>query len=91
MLTLAHVSTHRALPMLRSLGAQTAMQQLQEEKAALKKGIAGAKGEVSLGDRIRAVWPMLKLWLALETREFINTSVEEVEDCVKYDLISPNV
>lgn len=90
MLTLACVSTYRALPMLRSLGAQTAMQQLQE-KAVRRKSITGTEGEASLGDRVRAAWPMLKLWLALETREFINTSVEEVEDCVKYDLISPNI
>ncbi|RPB23517.1 ABC1-domain-containing protein [Terfezia boudieri ATCC MYA-4762] len=79
-----------ALPMLRSLGAQSAMNQLHEERKA-RMGKKTDSGGMSWGDRMKAAWPMLKVWLALETRQFINTSVEEVEDCVKYDLISPNV
>ena len=46
---------------------------------------------MSRGDEMKAAWPMFKVWLALETRQFINSSVKVVEDCIKYDLISPNV
>ncbi|KAG5365698.1 ABC1 family protein [Yarrowia sp. B02] len=34
---------------------------------------------------------MLKVWLALETRQFISASVEEVNQQVKYDGLCPNV
>ncbi|KXX80823.1 putative serine/threonine-protein kinase abkC [Madurella mycetomatis] len=34
---------------------------------------------------------MLMVWLGLETRRFMQASVEDVERCVKYDLLSPNV
>lgn len=34
---------------------------------------------------------MLKVWVGLETRKFLHASVEEVERCVKYDQLSPNV
>ena len=76
--------------MLRSLGAQSAMNQLHEERKAMMRQEPDIEG-VAWGDKMKAAWPMLKVWLALETRQFINSSVEEVEDCIKYDLISPNV
>ncbi|KAI9799654.1 MAG: hypothetical protein M1833_003969 [Piccolia ochrophora] len=34
---------------------------------------------------------MLKVWVGLEARTFLQASVEQVERCVKYDLLSPNV
>jgi aarF domain-containing kinase len=34
---------------------------------------------------------MLKIWVGLETRNFLQGSIEDVERCVKYDLLSPNV
>lgn len=34
---------------------------------------------------------LLKVWLALETRQFVTSSIEVIEDCVKYDLLSPNI
>lgn len=34
---------------------------------------------------------MLLVWMGLETRKFLQASVEDVERCVKYDLLSPNV
>ncbi|KAL2265943.1 hypothetical protein VTJ83DRAFT_5295 [Remersonia thermophila] len=34
---------------------------------------------------------MLKIWVGLETRRFMKASAEDVERCVKYDLLSPNV
>jgi aarF domain-containing kinase len=34
---------------------------------------------------------MLKIWAGLEARSFLQASVESVEYCVKYDLLSPNV
>jgi aarF domain-containing kinase len=34
---------------------------------------------------------MLKIWAGLEARSFLQASVESVENCVKYDLLSPNV
>ncbi|KAI9653496.1 MAG: hypothetical protein M1829_001289 [Trizodia sp. TS-e1964] len=34
---------------------------------------------------------MLKVWVGLEVRKFLLASVESVERCVQYDLLSPNV
>ncbi|KAH8775443.1 hypothetical protein F5883DRAFT_546028 [Diaporthe sp. PMI_573] len=34
---------------------------------------------------------MLILWMGLETRRFLQISIDDVERCVKYDLLSPNV
>ncbi|KAK8145952.1 hypothetical protein G3M48_003775 [Beauveria asiatica] len=34
---------------------------------------------------------MILLWVGLETRKFLQASIEDVERCVKYDLLSPNV
>lgn len=33
----------------------------------------------------------LKVWLGLEMRQFLNNSIESVENLVKYDLLSPNI
>lgn len=41
----------------------------------------GASGDLS----------MLKVWAGLEARHFITVTVEEVERCVKYDQLSPNI
>lgn len=34
---------------------------------------------------------MIKVWAGLEARKYIRVSIEEVERCVKYDQLSPNV
>lgn len=34
---------------------------------------------------------MLMVWVGLEGRRFLQASIEDVERCVKYDLLSPNV
>ncbi|KAL8994597.1 MAG: hypothetical protein Q9169_005476 [Polycauliona sp. 2 TL-2023] len=34
---------------------------------------------------------LLKVWVGLEARKFLKASAEQVESCVKYDLLSPNV
>ena len=34
---------------------------------------------------------MLKVWVGLETRKFLQASAQQVESCVKADLLSPNV
>ncbi|PGH00507.1 Atypical/ABC1/ABC1-C protein kinase [Helicocarpus griseus UAMH5409] len=34
---------------------------------------------------------MLKVWVGLEARSFLQASIESVERCVKYDLLSPNI
>ncbi|KAH7088507.1 hypothetical protein FB567DRAFT_340282 [Paraphoma chrysanthemicola] len=34
---------------------------------------------------------MLKVWVGLEARSFLQASVESVERCVKYDQLSPNI
>lgn len=34
---------------------------------------------------------MLKVWVGLEARSFLQASIESVEACVKYDQLSPNV
>ncbi|KAF3761274.1 ABC1-domain-containing protein [Cryphonectria parasitica EP155] len=44
------------------------------------------KGMAQQGD-----FSMLMVWLGLETRRFLQISFEDVERCVKYDLLSPNV
>ncbi|KAK3331881.1 hypothetical protein B0T19DRAFT_380434 [Cercophora scortea] len=49
-------------------------------------GAQGGKEMVQGGD-----FSMLFVWLGLETRRFMQASVEDVERCVKYDLLSPNV
>ncbi|KAK7963870.1 ubiquinone biosynthesis protein [Apiospora saccharicola] len=34
---------------------------------------------------------MLMVWVGLEARRFMQASIEDVEKCVKYDLLSPNI
>ncbi|OJJ46349.1 hypothetical protein ASPZODRAFT_151918 [Penicilliopsis zonata CBS 506.65] len=34
---------------------------------------------------------MLRVWVGLEARTFLQASIESVERCVKYDLLSPNI
>jgi aarF domain-containing kinase len=34
---------------------------------------------------------MLRVWVGLEARTFLQASIENVEKCVKYDLLSPNI
>ncbi|KAK3691334.1 hypothetical protein LTR37_018695 [Vermiconidia calcicola] len=34
---------------------------------------------------------MVKVWAGLEARKFLRASAESVEDCVKYDQLSPNI
>ncbi|KAF2834775.1 ABC1-domain-containing protein [Patellaria atrata CBS 101060] len=44
------------------------------------------------GSMIRSAdFSMLKVWAGLEARSFLRASIESVEACVKYDLLSPNV
>ncbi|KAK3303112.1 uncharacterized protein B0T15DRAFT_401955 [Chaetomium strumarium] len=49
-------------------------------------GTQSGKDMVKEGD-----FSMLVVWLGLETRRFMRASVEDVERCVQYDLLSPNV
>ncbi|KAI1324730.1 ABC1 family protein [Xylariaceae sp. FL0255] len=46
----------------------------------------GTQSGWSLGD-----YPMVFVWAGLEARRFMQASIEDVERCVKYDLLSPNV
>lgn len=34
---------------------------------------------------------MLRVWVGLEARTMLQASVESVEMCVKYDMLSPNI
>lgn len=34
---------------------------------------------------------MIKVWAGLEARKFFQASVQSVENCVRYDLLSPNI
>ncbi|KAI1110417.1 hypothetical protein F5Y14DRAFT_429009 [Nemania sp. NC0429] len=36
-------------------------------------------------------YPIMFMWAGLEARRFMQASIEDVERCVKYDLLSPNV
>ncbi|KAL2125952.1 hypothetical protein VTI74DRAFT_2151 [Chaetomium olivicolor] len=49
-------------------------------------GAQSGKEMVKEGD-----FSMLMVWVGLETRRFMQASAEDVERCVKYDLLSPNV
>ncbi|KAK0707615.1 hypothetical protein B0H67DRAFT_588148 [Lasiosphaeris hirsuta] len=49
-------------------------------------GAQSGKDMVREGD-----FSMLMVWVGLETRRFMQASIEDVERCVKYDLLSPNV
>lgn len=49
-------------------------------------GAQSGKDMVKGGD-----FSMLVVWLGLEARGFMQASIEDVERCVKYDLLSPNV
>ncbi|AEO64489.1 uncharacterized protein THITE_2110665 [Thermothielavioides terrestris NRRL 8126] len=49
-------------------------------------GAQSGKDMVKEGD-----FSMLMVWVGLETRRFMQASVEDVERCVRYDLLSPNV
>ncbi|KAK0615724.1 hypothetical protein B0T17DRAFT_497129 [Bombardia bombarda] len=49
-------------------------------------GAQSGKDMVRQGD-----FSMLMVWVGLETRRFMQASIEDVERCVKYDLLSPNV
>jgi len=51
---------------------------------------AGSRAQI-LGKGGKSDFGLLKIWIALEARQFINSSVEDVENLVKYDLLSPNV
>lgn len=49
-------------------------------------GAQSGAGMVKQGD-----FSMLLVWVGLETRRFMQASIEDVERCVKYDLLSPMV
>lgn len=49
-------------------------------------GTKGGKSVIGGGDL-----SMVKIWAGLEARKFFVNSVENVELCVKYDQLSPNV
>ncbi|OJD39936.1 abc1 family protein [Diplodia corticola] len=49
-------------------------------------GTQGGRGMVRNAD-----FSMLKVWVGLEARSWLRASVESVEACVKYDLLSPNI
>lgn len=34
---------------------------------------------------------MIKIWVGLEGRQFLRASADQVEACVKYDQLSPNL
>lgn len=55
------------------------------------RSLGAGGGAQMLGKRGEGDFGLLKVWIALEAREFINSSVEDVENLVKYDLLSPNV
>ena len=34
---------------------------------------------------------MIRIWVGLEGRQFLQASAEQVDACVKYDQLSPNI
>ncbi|KAI5794396.1 atypical/ABC1/ABC1-C protein kinase [Peziza echinospora] len=79
-----------SLPMLRQLGAQSGASMMtahgRSNTSPSTSTTAGGGGGGGAG-----AWTMLKVWLALETRQLITSTVEDVEKCVQYDLLSPNI
>ncbi|PWW75454.1 ABC1-domain-containing protein [Tuber magnatum] len=55
------------------------------------RSIRAGSGAQMLGKGGKSDFGLLKVWIALEARQFINSTVEDVENLVKYDLLSPNV
>ena len=51
----------------------------------------GAGAAMQVGDGVAGGGSLLKVWLALETRQFVTATVRDIEDCVKYDQLSPNI
>ena len=49
-------------------------------------GTQGGRSMVKTGD-----FSMIKVWAGLEARKLITATVDEVDRCVKYDQLSPNV
>lgn len=49
-------------------------------------GTQGGAEMIRKGD-----FSMMLVWMGLETRKYLQASIEDVERCVKYDLLSPNV
>ncbi|KAF2865872.1 ABC1 family protein-like protein [Massariosphaeria phaeospora] len=49
-------------------------------------GAQGGSSMIQGGD-----FSMLKVWVGLEARSFLQASIESVERCVKYDQLSPNI
>ncbi|KAI5782712.1 hypothetical protein EDC01DRAFT_664600 [Geopyxis carbonaria] len=67
-----------SLPMLRAVGAGTG-------RTVLSGGGPQSAGETS------GALSLLKVWVALETRQLVTSSIHDVENLVKYDLLSPNI
>ncbi|TGZ82710.1 ABC1-domain-containing protein [Ascodesmis nigricans] len=66
-----------SLPLLRQVGAGSG-------REVVRAGMKGGLAEGGLGS-------LLKVWVALEARQFVNTTVKEMEELVKYDRLSPNI
>ncbi|CCU75463.1 putative ubiquinone biosynthesis protein [Blumeria hordei DH14] len=49
-------------------------------------GSQSGSGIIRQGD-----FSMLKIWAGLEARKFLQNSIDDIESCVKYDRLSPNV
>jgi aarF domain-containing kinase len=54
-------------------------------------GAGGARGAYAGQLEEGGLLTLLKVWVALETRQFALATVEEIERGVKYDLLSPNI
>lgn len=52
-------------------------------------GTSGGAGALMHGGEID--FSMIKVWAGLEARKFFQASVQSVEYCVNYDLLSPNI
>ncbi|KAL8910307.1 MAG: hypothetical protein Q9171_004392 [Xanthocarpia ochracea] len=48
-------------------------------------------GKSLISDLRKGETGLLKVWVGLEARKFLQASAEQVESCVKYDQLSPNV
>lgn len=55
------------------------------------RAIGAGSGAGVLARRDGEAVSFLKVWLGLEMRQFLTSSMEDVESLVKYDLLSPNV
>lgn len=75
-----------SLPMLRAVGAEVGTNMLMHHQKS-----SSSSSVSSIPQNNNGTLSLLKVWVALEARQFLASSMEDFENLVKYDLLSPNI